>query len=126
MKRQIDLRVLASAIQRYKDEHGEFPSFIGDNSAYSFSHGSVSRLQPVLLPYIKEIPSDPNKHFSVYGLHARCAKKRRVEGDAHCRSYFPQGQYFYQIYYQTNEPKALLAAKVETPEFANHISQEDQ
>lgn len=74
LKRHMDLRSLATAIQAYSNANGSLPlrktedtSHIKDQ--YSIYFGSASELAEALWPYLSEIPRDPQRTTTIK-IHA--------------------------------------------------------
>lgn len=128
LKRQMDLRTIATAVESYKNQHGEFP-VMGKNSKHTRINGSAFRpylgstkyLKDTLKNYIKEIPTDPQKNNNLELINHRCSKWKC---DKSISDYTEKGDYFYILpKIGENERRAILIAKVETPDAANYVDQ---
>lgn len=120
LKRQADLRNIASAIELYKNANQEFPKICKDFKGCFCSFGGANLIQNALSPYLSSIPSDPQKP----DLKNVFIKEHRKTIKPHLRA----GQYLYQLGAYSWKPKdkfypdlALLIAKMETPDMANYV-----
>lgn len=137
MKRQLDLRTIATAVQMYKDQKRELPKRVPkpeDLQKYSqnrwrddlFFYGYASALQEPLAWYLSSIPKDPNSsnelktHANYY--HIKNNSTSQIFKDL-WKVAFLKGEYHYQILPSrtSKERGAILVAKVEIPEYANYV-----
>ncbi len=107
-KRVADLRNVAMAIQRYKMDTGEYPTFkrIWDGKYV----GPISLLSDSLSDYMGQIPKDPQKNTIMKKLYLHWWN---------VWNFFPNGEYIYQLTYNDT---VYLFAKVETPILANYVN----
>ncbi len=127
-ERVVDLRNIASAIEMYKMDNGEYPErteFIDTTSAdwniefWKFA-GPVSWLTGALSNYIAEIPKDPLKNNSVKGVFAACNNPWPGSCDYY-EWFYPGGEYYYQKFNIWDDMAWILLAKTETVSSSNFV-----
>lgn len=152
LKRQADLRNIAAAVERYKNNKGVFPTRWEITwEEYTWGTFQTSPIPPcetferALSPYITSIPKDPQSN-SIVRLHRFAVEsypnyfygdfkvgKTVSSCDGRATYRWIQGvavqpwQYFYQIFKRGGNPMAaaIVVAKVETPDAANYIRFKD-
>lgn len=136
LKRQMDLRTIATAVESYKNQHGEFPVMKGNKNEKNqrFANWvdrphqwSTKYLKEALSEYLKEIPQDPNKTQDLRFMEYWCRDYYRASGRKKsiiCDNEWPveKGDYFYFLpKVGEKSRRAILIAKVETPDAANYV-----
>ena len=114
LKRQADLRNIATAIELYKSNKGKLPEIYDENNQVSSSFGWRATSLLWIKEYIKSIPKDPSNLFVWEIMHPHHRGNRLSNGDYLYLSTRDMGGLL-----EANG--ALLFAKVETPEYANYI-----
>ena len=114
LKRQADLRNIATAIELYKSNKGKLPEIYDENNQVSSSFGWRATSLLWIKEYIKSIPKDPSNLFVWEIMHPQHRGNRLSDGDYLYLSTRDMGGLL-----EANG--ALLFAKVETPEYANYI-----
>ena len=114
LKRQADLRNIATAIELYKSNKGKLPEIYDENNQVSSSFGWRATSLLWIKEYIKSIPKDPSNLFVWEIMHPHHRGDRLSNGDYLYLSTRDMGGLL-----EANG--ALLFAKVETPEYANYI-----
>ena len=135
LKRQTDLKNIATAIQIYYEKRGELPLIeITREERTKFTNifiekylpylGSPKTLQHKLHGYLSEIPSDPQKSSRVC-IYWDCTFSSQANNERviYQNISVQKGEYLYQILKNKGRDNAwaLLIAKVETPDIANYI-----
>ena len=135
LKRQVDLRNVAAAIEMYKGDKWELPlgtplKEVIDASknlgTICYWRADTQNLSPVtrllsLKDYIKELPSDPNNQQ--VGVHEAFNGQNWPRG-VRWKIAIPRGEYLYQqmpVPGSTLSGAALLLAKTETPDMSNYV-----
>ncbi len=122
MKRQVDLRNIAVAIDAYRNEYGNFPLVERVNREledWRALMGPVSNFAPELLNYLSAIPQDPLKN-------AQISFKTSTTNGVSTR-FFWKRNYVYQMFKKGDVDfwAMVLIAKMETPNEANFIDHPD-
>ena len=138
VKRQADLRTIATAIDMYRSDHRwEFPLRSGHPTEaryFDYYFWSATKLDVLVPKYLKSIPTDPSKKTMIK-IHnwPLMSEKDGVWASNHIYwrwENWKWGQalkpwdYLYQIFRKNNNPDwwaAVLVAKVETPAAANFV-----
>lgn len=140
LKRQADLRNIAAAVERYKDEKWKYPlrRILGHEKGYSQPFGSVTELMEIVPDYLKERPKDPSS-TTIIKLHSwpYWLFERWDRSNEKAREYWSvwwgenrnggfilrPGDYLYQIFSKGENlaGAAVVVAKVETPDAANYV-----
>lgn len=128
LKRHMDLRSIATAVEVYKNSKWSFPLLECKNS-FCWFRGSASMLQNKLKDYLPEIPKDPQKN-NMIEIHYDWQSNRENNVPKTSRIYswrnnkaLNPGEYLYQLAEYKGNPNgwAFLVAKVETADAANYV-----
>lgn len=132
LKRQMDLKAIATAVEAYKNQHWKFPT-MDKNTKYPTLHlnplqpyvWATKRLKGSLQDYLKEIPQDPQKNNNLDLINHYCLTaiiQEWTECGSNINIFIEKGDYFYILpKIGENERRAILIAKVETPDMANYV-----
>ncbi len=124
-KRVTDLRNVATAIEMYKADYGNFPLPKSTQWYYNYVC-SLDELKESIWNYLNIIPKDPKKSSSIDVWTDRYDNRRWMKYYMKNKKW----EYIYQLWLYGNSfieeniwrwDFALLIAKVKTPSFANYL-----
>ncbi len=123
IRRQLDLRNLAVAIESYKNGHRNFPLVERINREledWGSLMGPVTNFMPELSEYIASIPKDPLKNTQI-------SFKTNTFSNSVSTRFFWKSNYVYQMFKKgvADFWAMVLIAKMETPNEANFIDHPD-